>query len=180
MHAFRSGCLAVLLLLLWEVAATAVDPRNADILGLRLGMTRTEVVARLVAQGIDRPLIRDERDPCPGNPAAGCVDQLTAPTRDGRLVIRFVARPDTGQDAVWSIAYTLYGRLPGEPAIIHDAMLEHFGPPPGGTDPAVWCAHVAGAVCSPADQPQIIFGQGPSTSSTLTIIDPTAVVRTAP
>lgn len=180
MRAIRFSFLAALLLTLWVAAAAAPDPREMDILGLRLGMTRVEVIAHLVAQGVDRRQIRTERDPCPGNPAAGCVDQLTAPTHDGNLVIRFVADPRIVTETAWSIAYTLHGLLPNEPSIIRGAVLDHFGPPSGGNDPAIWCAHVSGASCAPANQPQMTFSQSRAATSTLTLIDPTAVVHAAP
>jgi len=177
MHAFCAILLAAFFSL-WAGFAAALDPRDVDILGLRLGMTREDVVAQLAAQGIDRRMTREERHACPGDPAAGCIDRLTAQTRDGTLLIHFAIASAAAPATVWSIAYTLTGRLPGEPAIIRNAVLDRFGPPAGGRDPVIWCAHVSGSDCSPPDQPQITFHQGPSTASTLTLSNPAAVAGT--
>ena len=169
-----------LALTLWGTAAAALNPRDVDILGLRLGMTREDVIARLLAQGIPRVSIQDDQGECPGPSTAACIDRMTAPTRDGTLLIRFSAATGATEPTVWSIAYTLAGRMPGEPDMIRAAVLDHLGPPTGGTDPVIWCAQASGSECSPADQPQITFRRGAGTSSTLTLIDPTAVIRAGP
>jgi hypothetical protein len=176
MHALRCLLATLFLLALASPAAAALNPRKADILGLRLGMTEAEIVARLLSQGVAGLSIQQEHGKCLTEAEDVCIDRMTAPTRDGTLLIRFVTAPGAKEAAAWSIAYTLTGRLPGEPAMIHDAVLDRFGQPSGGPDPLFWCAHVSGAECSPADQPQITFHQGPGTASTLTLIDPAAIL----
>ena len=173
MYAVRLLFLALILLLGGSAVATALDPRDVDILGLRLGMSRSDLLSRLAAQGIARSLVQQTQVTCDGSPAATCVDRLTAPTRDGELVVRFDIRAGTGRDTVWSIAYTLAGRGAGEPAMIRAAVMDRFGPPVS-RNPALWCRAVASA-CRQPDQPQLIFQEGPGTRSTLTLVDP--VVR---
>lgn len=180
MRALCSVIFAAFLLTTLGKPATALNPREADILGLRLGMPQSEVVARLQAQGITRISLQEDQAHCLGPAEDSCLDRITAPTRDGVLTIRFVARSGGAEPAAWSIAYTLAGRLPGEPEIIRKAVLDHFGQPTSASDPEVWCAEAAGSQCSPADQPQITFHQGPGTTSTISLIDPTAVIRAAP
>lgn len=180
MRALRSILLSVFLLMNGWAAAATLDPREVDILGLRLGMTEAEIVARLASQGIARISIQEEHGRCLGATPDICIDRMLAPTRDGTLLIRFAAQPHAGEAAAWSIAYTLAGRMPGEPEIIRNAVLDRFGKPSIATDPLVWCANTAGAGCSPADQPQITFHRGPGTASTLTLVDLTAIIRAGP
>jgi hypothetical protein len=163
----------VLLLLLGRSAAAGLDPRALDILGLRLGMTRPAVLALLAVQGVAPAWIQEQPGPCGTDPAVRCLAQLTAPTRDGILQIRFVAPRGPGSEMIWSIAYTLAGRGAGEPEMIRAAVFERFGPPTI-RDPPVWCANAGTAGCSPSDQPQLIYREGPGTSSTLTLSDPAA------
>ncbi|HEY1932736.1 MAG TPA: hypothetical protein VGG99_12040 [Acetobacteraceae bacterium] len=179
----RSLCSALLFAFLSIptcTAAATLDPREVDILGLRLGMTESDIVGRLLSQGVARLSIQEEHGKCLTEAEDVCIDRITAPTRDGTLRIRFAIASGASQATAWSIAYTLTGRLPGEPGMIRDAVLDRFGQPSGGPDPLYWCAHVSGSECSPADQPQITFSQGPGTASTLTLVDPTAIIRAGP
>jgi hypothetical protein len=166
--------LAVLLLLSGVTASAALDPRNVDIIGLRLGMTRQDLIGRLAAQGIARSRMHEEAQRCATDPTASCVRTLAVPIPDGTLLIQFVVRAGPGSEIVWSIAYTLAGRGAGEPEMIRNAVLDHFGPPTS-RDPPVWCAPGSASGCSQPDQPQLTYHEGPGTSSTLTLVDPGAL-----
>lgn len=167
-------CLPALLLLLLScvTAVAALDPRGIDILGLRLGMTRQDLMDHLAAQGGRG--VHEESAPCATDPAATCVQALTASVPDGKLLIRFVVRAGPGSETVWSIAYTLAGRGAGEPDMIRAAVLDHFGPPTS-SNPTVWCRSGGTSGCNPPDQPQLAYSEGPGTSSTLTLSDPGAL-----
>lgn len=169
---------ALLLLLSCVAAAAALDPRSVDILGLRLGMTRQDLIGRLAAQGIARNRMTEEAVPCAADPNTSCVRALTVPAPDGILAIRFVGNAGPGSEIAWSIAYTLAGRGAGEPEMIRNAVLERFGPPTS-RNPSVWCAIGSASGCSPPDQPQLMWREGPDTSSTLTLSNPGAF-RPAP
>jgi hypothetical protein len=166
--------LAGLLMLCGVSPSAALDPRNVDILGLHLGMSRQDLIGRLAAQGIARSRIHEEAQSCATDPAASCVQTLAAPIPDGTLLIRFVVRAGPGSETVWSIAYTLAGRGAGEPEMIRNAVLDRFGPPTSN-DPPVWCVPGSASGCSQPDQPQLMYNEGPGTSSTLTLVDPGAL-----
>jgi hypothetical protein len=167
--------LLLLALVSWPLGpAAAFDPRETDILGLRLGMNPQDVLHNLAAQGADPSRIDQEVGACTANARGRCILAVTAPTPDGTLLIRFAARAGPGSEAVWSIAYTLAGRGAGEPDMIRAAVLNRFGPPVSA-DPLLWCGIVDRHGCNPPDQPQLTFVDGPKSSSTLTLSDPGAV-----
>jgi len=176
----RAPCLclpALLLLLSCVTAAAALDPRGVDILGLRLGMTMQDLMDHLAVQGAKGGRVQEESGPCATDPAASCVRALTATVPDGKLLIRFVVHAGPGSETVWSIAYTLAGRGAGEPDMIRAAVLDHFGPPTS-SNPVVWCERGGASGCNPPDQPQLLYSEGPGTSSTLTLSDPGALHAT--
>ncbi|MDR3537032.1 MAG: hypothetical protein P4L71_11085 [Acetobacteraceae bacterium] len=165
---------AFVLLLLPIRPATAFDPHQVDVLTLRLGMTEAQATERLLAQGIPIQAIDGQRHPCPDSPRGTCLTTVTAPTKDGRLVLHF--RPDghgTASHTVDSIIYTLRFHSFGEPAMIRTSVLGRYGPP-NVLDPLTWCAQVGRNGTCPADQPRLTFqpGSTPDNAGTLTLADP--------
>ncbi len=104
-------------LLLVAVPAGAFDARGADIIGLRLGIPRTEAVAILRQQGFSVT---------PND------DSLTARTRDGDLTI------ELADGRVREIRYVFKARGAGEPESIPASVLDRFGPP-NQSKPMAWC-----------------------------------------
>lgn len=175
MRRLRFTLLAAFLpLLLLAGPARGLDPHQVDILTLRLGMTEAEATDHLLAQGIPIDAIAGQRHPCPDTKLGTCLTSVTAPTRDGRLVLHF--RPG-GQGAashtVDSIVYTLKLRSFGEPAMIQTSVLGRYGPP-NALDPPTWCARIERSGVCPIDQARLTFQSGatPDNAGTLTLTDP--------
>ena len=82
----------------------AFEAAGADIIGLRLGMSESEVVAELAHQGY-------AAHPTP--------QAITANTKDGRLQVVLSA-----EQGVTEISYVLYDRGAGAPAKIRESILE--------------------------------------------------------
>jgi hypothetical protein len=114
----------------------AMDPAHADILGLRLGQSQTEVVDRLTRQGAALM------------PAS---DGLAAKTRDGELEILL-----DGPRGVTQIRYAFNGRGVGEPSAIRTSILIRFGPP-DQEHPMAWCKALDATAHCPADRPALIY-----------------------
>jgi hypothetical protein len=120
----------------------AFEAAGADIIGLRLGMSESDVVARLAHQGyavISTP------------------ETITANTMDGRLQI--VLSADRG---VTEISYAFYGRGAGAPAKIHEAIIIRFGDPNQATPPT-WCRAVGSDGTCPREQASLTFLPDPLT-----------------
>jgi hypothetical protein len=116
--------------------AHAFDAAGADIIGLRLGMSESEVVAELAHQGYAaRPTQK----------------AITANTKDGRLQVVLSAA-----QGVIEITYVLYDRGAGAPAKISEAILGRFGDPNQATPPT-WCRAVGKDGICPADQASLTF-----------------------
>jgi hypothetical protein len=116
--------------------AQAFDAAGADILGLRLGMSESDVVATLAHQGY-------AADPAPR--------AITANTKDGRLRVVLSAEHDATD-----ITYVLYDRGAGAPARIRESILSRFGDPDQAVPPT-WCRAVGRNGICPADQASLTF-----------------------
>jgi hypothetical protein len=114
----------------------AFEAAGADILGLRLGMSGSDVIARLALQGYT---------------AHGTPEAITAVTRDGQL--RAVLSPDQG---VTEITYVFYARGMGGPDKIQDSIMTRFGDPNQAKPPA-WCRAVGQDGICPPDQASLTF-----------------------
>ena len=135
-----------LLVALSPVRVWALDPARAEILTLRLGMTRAEVIANLTAQGTRI---------APGD------GPIEARTKDGEL--RIGLEPG---GHVREIVYRFTGRGPNEAAAVREAVLEQFGIPSNET-PLSWCrATRTDGSCPPGD-PILTFGQQTSRLQTV-------------
>ena len=152
---------AALTLALWGAAAAALDPREADILGLRLGMAVLEVESRLQAQGSSEARWISKQQPCDSNRSGLCLTALTAPTKDGLLDIAF-----SPAETIVRIDYTLRSMGMGEPAIIRSAVLSQFGPPSDATELA-WCLRPNAAGACSLDRPSLRLLPGPGVTSVL-------------
>jgi hypothetical protein len=114
----------------------AFEAAGADIIGLRLGMSESEVVAELAHQGyVAHPTPR----------------AITANTKDGRLQVVLSA----GQ-GVREISYVLYDRGAGAPAKIREAIWGRFGDPDQATPPT-WCRAAGRDGICPVDQAALTF-----------------------
>jgi hypothetical protein len=114
----RAAALAATAILLAATQSYAFDAAQADIIGLRLGMADTEVIAALRRQGFS--VTYDHV-------------ALAARTLDGQLTIGL--GPD---HEAREIRYTLRGNGAGEGEKIQAAVLDHFGPP-SQAKPMMWC-----------------------------------------
>lgn len=116
--------------------ARAIDPNGADILGLRLGMSASEVVDRLAHQGY---------------PAILSPDAIKAKTLDGRLEALM-----SSEYGVTQITYVFSGRGGGIAAKISEAVLVRFGDPYQATPPA-WCLGAGHSGMCSDDQASLTF-----------------------
>ena len=114
----------------------AFEAAGADIIGLRLGMSESEVVAELARQGYV---------------AHTTPQAITADTKDGRLQVALSA-----ELGVREISYALYDRGAGAPAKIRESILGRFGDPNQATPPT-WCRAVGRDGICPADQASLTF-----------------------
>lgn len=142
--------------------AGAVEPRDIEILGLRLGMPATEVLARLQTQGAQDispfpPDCREMED-------TSCLSLLTARTKDGTLELGF-GPMSTG---ISRIAYLLNGRGPNEQQVIRQAIRDRFGPPSVSAPPR-WCSAAAAHRGCPDDSPHLELAEGPGTAMRLVL-----------
>ena len=174
MSRHSTAWLAPLVLLSLARPAAGFDPRQVDVLTLRLGMTETEATERLLAQGVRAEAIGRQRVPCPEAPGRTCLTTLTAPTRDGVLVLHF--RPDGRAAASLRadlLVYTLHVRSSGEPAMVRASVLARYGVP-SVMEPLTWCAQVAEDGRCPADQPRLTLRPGtvPTIAGTLSLTEP--------
>jgi hypothetical protein len=147
---------AVALIVLPAGASRATNPGSIEIKGLRLGMTATQVDTALLHQGILASRITRTASPC--QEGRGCDVTVTAPTVDGKLAIRLVARQgDASADGtVERITYTLRGFASGEGEMITTSVLDRFGRPDQAT-PMTWCKQpTTDGICRP-DQPLMRF-----------------------
>jgi hypothetical protein len=116
----------------------AFEAAGADIIGLRLGMSESEVIAELTHQGFAT------------SRAQGAI---TSDTKDGRL------RVVSSSQRVTEIIYMFYGRGVGGPAGVQEAVLTRFGNPNQATPPT-WCRAVGRDGLCPADQATLTFLPG--------------------
>ena len=159
MRVFCSLVLSLAFLLLGLPSSVALETGDIDIVGLRLGMSEADAMTRLRTQAVRAGAIQVEQEQCSGKADADCGTRLSAPTHDGQLVLR-LAGGAAGDQRVWSIAYTLAGRMPGETEAIRNAVLERYGRPVR-EDPLAWCGRSASAAHCPADQPRLTYSVGP-------------------
>jgi hypothetical protein len=112
------------------------EAAGADIIGLRLGMSESEVAAELASQGYVM------------SRAQGVI---SSETKDGRL--RVVMSAERG---VTEIIYVFYARGVGGPARVREAVMTRFGDP-DQTTPPTWCRAVGRDGVCPADQATLTF-----------------------
>ena len=122
--------------------AELLAENGADIIGLRLGMSEADVVARLAHQGYV---------------VSSTLEAITANTMDGRL--RIVLSAERG---VTEISYAFYGRGAGAPAKIREAIIIRFGDP-DQANPPTWCRAVGQDGICPRDQASLTFLPDPLT-----------------
>jgi hypothetical protein len=123
-------------------AAHPFEAAGADIIGLRLGMSEAEIVARLAHQGYA---------------VTNSAGTITAKTMDGRLEI--VLSADRG---VTEISYAFYGRGAGAPAKIREAIIIRFGDP-DQVNPPTWCRAVGQDGLCPKNEASLTFLADPLT-----------------
>jgi hypothetical protein len=114
----------------------AFEAAGADIIGLRLGMSGSEVVAVLAHQGY-------VAHPTP--------QAITANTKDGRLQVALSA-----EQGVREISYVLYDRGAGAPDKIRESIWGRFGDP-NQAMPPTWCRAVGRDGICPVDQASLTF-----------------------
>ncbi len=156
------------LLILCIAPALALDPRDLDILRLRLGMGETEVIAHLAEQGITA-VQRQPNRACTGDAAPWCRTVITARTRDGSLAIELadpVPAASSAESWVSSILYRLDGRGPNESEMIRMSVLNRFGPP-NSLRPMTWCERPDPTGACPANRPHLTFEPGPDIGARL-------------
>jgi len=114
----------------------AFEAAGADIIGLRLGMSESDVAAELTNQGYAMSRVHGV---------------ISSETKDGRL--RVVVSADRG---VTEIIYVFYGRGVGGPARVREAISTRFGDPNQATPPT-WCRAAGRDGVCPADQATLTF-----------------------
>jgi hypothetical protein len=148
--------------------AAALDPRDLDILRIRLGMGETAVSAHLAEQGITS-VQRQANRACPVDAIAWCRTVIVARTRDGSLTIE-LADPMPGavltEPWVSSILYRLDGRGPNESEMIRMSVLGRFGQP-SSLRPMTWCEQPDPTGACPANRPHLVFEPGPDIGARL-------------
>jgi hypothetical protein len=132
----RAATLAAMAILLTPTHGVAFDAAEADIIGLHLGMSDTEVMAALRVQGY--AVTHDH-------------GALLARTLDGQLAV------DIGPNhAANEIRYTLRGYGMGEGEKIRASVLDRFGPP-NQSKPMGWCRVPRGDGTCPVGAPSLTF-----------------------
>ncbi len=126
----------ILAALLATGPAWGFDATGVDIIGLRLGMPQSEVVASLAKQGYT---------------AKSTPEAILAKTRDGRLQVAL--SPSRG---VTAIRYTFTGHEMGAPEKIREAVMVRFGDPNQATPPT-WCRTVGSDGMCPSNQASLTF-----------------------
>lgn len=116
--------------------AYAFEAAGADIIGLHLGMSESDVAAALANQGY--AMTRKQ-------------GVITSDTKDGRL--RVVMSDERG---VTKIIYVFYGRGVGGSSKIQDSVMTRFGDP-NQAKPPTWCRAVGRDGLCPADQATLTF-----------------------
>jgi hypothetical protein len=114
----------------------AFEAAGADIIGLRLGMSGSDVVARLALQGYA---------------AHGTPEAITAVTKDGRLQVVMSA-----EQGVTEIIYVFYERGVGGSDKIRESIMTRFGDPDQVTPPT-WCRAVGRDGICPGNQASLTF-----------------------
>lgn len=133
-------------MLLAGISAQAMDASGADILGLRLGMSKAEVTAQLARQGFSTTTL-------PGACSASgiCPVMIKAVTRDGALLITL-----SGDTGAQQVEYVFRGHGAGEPQEIQAAMTDRFGDP-NQQNPMIWCRAVGPDGRCPDEQASLTF-----------------------
>jgi hypothetical protein len=116
----------------------AFEAAGADIIGLRLGMSESEVVAGLAQQGYAADL---------------AAEVISSTTKDGRLQVAL--SPGRG---VTEISYAFFWRGAGAPIKIRDSILARFGDP-SQASPPTWCRAVGGDGICPGNQASLTYLQ---------------------
>jgi hypothetical protein len=132
----RAATLAALVILLGATQGFAFDPSEAEIIGLRLGMSDTDIAAALRRQGF--AVTHDH-------------EVLLAKTLDGGVAV--LIGPD---HAAHEIRYTLRGKGLGEGEKIMTSVLDRFGPP-NQPKPMAWCRAILPDGKCPAEAASLTF-----------------------
>jgi hypothetical protein len=132
--------------LLAAAPAHAFDATGADILGLRLGMSETDVAARLTRQGF--PMTRLP-DGC--SDGGRCLVTAKAVTKDGELHIAFAA-----EMGATLVRYVFLGHGAAGLERLMAAMIDRFGRP-DQQKPMAWCRAVATDGSCPNQQASLSF-----------------------
>jgi hypothetical protein len=143
--------------------AAALDPRDADILRLHLGMGEAEMMTRLAEQGA---AVQDRDRLCADDHTPRCQTRIVAKTIDGMLTITLAdPPPETAarEARVNSVLYRVGSRGVAEAKQVQAAMLERFGEP-SSQSPLAWCGAPALGHACPADRPRLSFQIGPGVS----------------
>jgi hypothetical protein len=152
--------------------AHAANPSSYDIISLRLGMSGTEVLARLAAQGITGPALRPDPVDCGAAQADLCLQTINAHTRDGQMLIQFTRAPDAPErQIVYRIAYTIIGRGPADAATLRADAIDRYGTPTS-LSTTTWCPRldIATGLC-PAGQPRLHIEPAPKAAALVTLSD---------
>jgi hypothetical protein len=143
--------------------AAALDPRDADILRLHLGMGEAEMMARLAEQGA---AMQDRGRLCADDHTPRCQTRIVAKTLDGTLTITLAdPMPETAtrEPRVSSVLYRVSLRRASEATQIQESMIDRFGEP-SSQSPLAWCGAPAPGHACPADRPRLSFEVGPGMS----------------
>lgn len=168
MSSLRTAFLLGWWLILGIAPAAALDPRDLDILRIRLGMSEVEVIAHLAEQGITG-VQRQPNRACTGDAAPWCRMMIVARTRDGSLTIELAdPMPAAASADAWvsSIQYRLDGRGPNELEMIRMAVLDRFGQP-SSLQPMTWCERPNSTGTCPPNRPHLVFEPGPGIGARL-------------
>lgn len=150
----------------------AADAWDYDILSLRLGMSGTEVLARLAAQGITGPALRLNPADCGTGQADLCLQTINARTRDGQMLIQFTRASNTPErQIVYRIAYTIIGRGPADAATLRADAIDRYGTPTS-LSTTTWCPRldISTGLC-PAGQPRLHIEPAPKAAALVTLSD---------
>jgi hypothetical protein len=130
------GPLMAMAIILMASPGQAYDASRADIVGLRLGMLDTEALTEMHRQGF--AVTHDH-------------GELIARTRDGQITVDL-----TEDQAVRRIRYVFAGKGTGEPQMIEQAVLEHFGSP-DQIKPMGWCLALTHNGMCADDGPSLVY-----------------------
>lgn len=160
-------------------AARAVDWGGYDILTIRLGMTATQVLVQLAAQGIAGAAVRLAPSGCIAAEADLCAQTVRARTRDGKLLIALTRPPDGPERLlVYRIAYTIVGRGPADAETLRADAIDRYGRPTS-LSTTTWCPtlDITTGLCPPG-QPRLHIEPAPRAAGLVRLMDDSMLQRT--